>query len=54
MIKPKHAGTDKSRHNSIDLFCMFIASKKFPVLIFFDSSGSATVPIAIPAIAKFI
>ena len=40
--------------NSIDLFCMRIASEIFPIFIFFESSGSATVPIAIPAIAKLI
>ena len=54
IINPKQAGKDKSKHNSIDLFCILNASEIFPALIFFDNSGSATVPIAIPAIAKLI
>ena len=49
--KPKHAGTDKSRQSSSDLFCMLCASRQFPIFIFLDNSGSATVPIAIPAMA---
>ena len=54
IIKPKQAGIDKSKHNSMDLFCIIIASEIFPAFIFFDNSGRTTVPIAIPAIAKLI
>ena len=54
MSKPKLAGIDNSKDNSIDLLWILETLEKFFTLNAFDSTGSDTVPTAIPAIAKLI
>ena len=53
-IKPKLAGIDNKRDNSIDLLCIF---EIFDICFFLkalDRTGNDTVPTAIPANAKLI
>ena len=48
------AGTDKNKQSSKALFCKLVTFLILLFFICFDSSGSITVPTAIPAIARFI
>ena len=53
-IRPRLAGIDKNKDNSIDLFWIFETKINFPFFIALDKTGRETVPIAIPAIARLI
>ena len=48
------AGIDKNKQSSKALFCKLVIFLKLLFLIYLDSSGSMTVPTAIPATARFI
>ncbi len=48
------AGRLKNKLNSKDLFCIKSILALFLLFIYFDKLGNKTVPIAIPAIARFI
>ena len=48
------AGKLKNKLNSKDLFCIKSILVLFLLFIYLDKLGNKTVPIAIPAIAKFI
>ena len=53
-INPKLAGTENRTESSKDLFCISEIFLTFLVLKALERTGKETVPIAIPAIARFI
>ena len=53
-ISPRLAGIDSNKESSKDLLWIFDSFFMFLFLNAFDSTGSDTVPTAIPAIARFI
>ena len=52
--KARAAGIDKNKQNSIERFCRSTASTILLFFISLDNSGSITVLIPIPAIARFM
>ena len=51
---PNVAGSDNNKDNSIDLFCIKLTLFLTLFLILFVKLGKATVPTAMPAIARLI